>query len=154
MARSPLLAVIALSLLAPVAAAAQSAQGTKQRVSITADDCRRLVAQVPSADVAYTPGVDVHGRPVAPADLPGSGGTMQVLPKELNFDYTINPTAFMNKAQGATASSALAASSNTMMSVAKIHFDLASGQLTINGQPVDGTGQQAIAAECRKHGFR
>ena len=153
MARSPLLAVIALSLLAPVAAAAQSANGNVRRASITGDDCRRLVNHVPSADVAYQPGVDVHGKPVAAADLPGSGGSMQVLPKVLDFDYTINPAAFVNKAQGGGAT-ALAASSNTMMAVAKIHFDLASGQLTINGQPVDSTGEQAIAEECRKHGFR
>lgn len=38
-------------------------------------DCRYLPAHRPAPDVEYTPGVDVRGRPVAPADLPGSAGT-------------------------------------------------------------------------------
>lgn len=34
------------------------------------EDCARIVARYePAADVAYRPGVDVEGRPVAPADL-------------------------------------------------------------------------------------
>src|SRR3546814_18740413 len=40
--------------------------------SITEDDCARLVPHVPAPDVEYRPGVDAAGRPVAPADLPGS----------------------------------------------------------------------------------
>lgn len=35
-------------------------------------NCRLLAAHVASADTAYQPGVDVRGRPVAPADLAGS----------------------------------------------------------------------------------
>jgi len=34
--------------------------------------CRRLVTEhAPRPDVEYAPGRDVHGRPVAPADVPG-----------------------------------------------------------------------------------
>ena len=40
--------------------------------AITERDCRALVAHRPNDDVAYQPGRDVHGRPVAPADLPGN----------------------------------------------------------------------------------
>jgi hypothetical protein len=31
----------------------------------------------PRADVEYTPGIDVRGRPVAPADVPGSAATVR-----------------------------------------------------------------------------
>ncbi len=41
-------------------------------VTITERECRALVAHRPDDDVAYQPGRDVHGRPVAPADLPGN----------------------------------------------------------------------------------
>ena len=53
------------------------------------DDCARLVPHEPAADVAYQPGVDVHGKAVAPADLPGS---VEIdLPKTYVFDLTIRP---------------------------------------------------------------
>ncbi len=41
-------------------------------VRISRADCARLVAHVPGDDVAYRPGVDARGRPVAPADLDGT----------------------------------------------------------------------------------
>jgi hypothetical protein len=40
-------------------------------IAISRSDCERLVHHGPAPDVAYQPGVDVHGRPVAPADLVG-----------------------------------------------------------------------------------
>ena len=47
-------------------------------VAISRRDCDRLVRHEPAPDVAYQPGVDVHGRPVAPADL--NGGSQIELP--------------------------------------------------------------------------
>lgn len=37
--------------------------------TVTPAECRLIARHVPAADVAYRPGVDVRGRPVAPADL-------------------------------------------------------------------------------------
>jgi hypothetical protein len=47
-------------------------------VAISRRDCDRLVRHEPAPDVTYQPGVDVHGRPVAPADL--GGGSQIELP--------------------------------------------------------------------------
>lgn len=44
-------------------------------IAISRKDCQRLVNHEPAPDIAYQPGVDVHGRPVAPADL---GGGQQI----------------------------------------------------------------------------
>jgi len=44
-------------------------------IAISRKDCSRLVNHEPAPDVTYQPGVDVHGRPVAPADL---GGGQQI----------------------------------------------------------------------------
>jgi hypothetical protein len=44
-------------------------------IAISRKDCERLVRHEPAPDVTYQPGVDVHGRPVAPADL---GGGQQI----------------------------------------------------------------------------
>ena len=44
-------------------------------IAISRKDCSRLVNHEPAPDVTYQPGVDVHGRPVVPADL---GGGQQI----------------------------------------------------------------------------
>jgi hypothetical protein len=46
-------------------------------IAISRSDCERLVRHEPAPDVAYQPGTDVHGRPVAPADL-GGGSQIQL----------------------------------------------------------------------------
>lgn len=51
--------------------AAGWAMPASAEVAISRRDCERLVRHEPGPDVAYQPGVDVHGRPVAPADLGG-----------------------------------------------------------------------------------
>lgn len=49
-------------------------------VAISERDCRQLtVKHEPAPDVTYQPGVDVHGNPVAPADL--NGGSQIKLPE-------------------------------------------------------------------------
>ncbi|ACI98631.1 hypothetical protein [Rhodospirillum centenum] len=51
----------------------QARPGTGQpTIIVDRAACRWLQRHVPDADVEYRPGVDVNGRPVAPADLPGS----------------------------------------------------------------------------------
>ncbi len=51
-------------------AAVQTPGDTQTKlVEISRDDCRRLTRHVADADVAYQPGIDAQGRPVAPADL-------------------------------------------------------------------------------------
>jgi hypothetical protein len=47
-------------------------------IAISRRDCERLVRHEPAPDVTYQPGVDVHGRPVVPADL--GGGSQIELP--------------------------------------------------------------------------
>lgn len=113
-------------------------------VQVSKEDCKRIVAQthVPAADVAYQPGVDVHGRKVAGADLPESGNNLKVLPDKIQFDMTYNPTAAMK--YGA----------NTQMTTAKIEYDIASNRMTMNGQPIGDSQQRELAEACRKAGFK
>jgi hypothetical protein len=61
---------IALILMAMAWAAPARAE-----IAISRKDCQRLVNHEPAPDVTYQPGVDVHGRPVVPADL---GGGQQI----------------------------------------------------------------------------
>ncbi len=48
---------------------AEGARGEPIELRISRADCARLAAHIPSDDVTYRSGVDVRGRPVAPADL-------------------------------------------------------------------------------------
>ncbi|MBE0599973.1 MAG: hypothetical protein IH568_01525, partial [Burkholderiaceae bacterium] len=77
-----------------------------ETVVISREDCRRVVRHVASADVAYTPGVDARGRPVAPADL---AGTPQLqLPETFSFDIAIDMRRYLGtpKDEAAAASAA------------------------------------------------
>ncbi len=85
MARNWLAAVLcAFAGLLPAPAAAEA----DYVVKVKASDCRRVVAHVAAADVEYRPGVDAHGRKVAPADL---GGTPRVeIPDTITFDLQLD----------------------------------------------------------------
>lgn len=48
-------------------------------IAVTRRDCDQLVTYSQAPGVEYQPGIDVHGRPVAPADL---GGGYQIEPPE------------------------------------------------------------------------
>ena len=48
-------------------------------ITVSRRDCDRLVQYQQAPGVEYQPGVDAHGRPVAPADL---GGGYQIKPPE------------------------------------------------------------------------
>src|SRR5579885_1031680 len=58
-----------------------------QQVAVSEQDCKMLVTHNPAPDVTYTPGVDVYGRSVAPADLsPPQIQTPQTFVFDVNAD--------------------------------------------------------------------
>lgn len=57
-------------------------------LEVSREDCRRLLRHEPRADVEYKPGVDVRGKPVAPADVPGSPAIE--LPKTITIPIGID----------------------------------------------------------------
>lgn len=76
---------IGLLLLVTMSAHAQTREPT---IRIDPAACQWVTRHHPSADVEYKPGVDVHGKKVAPADLPGSGGID--LPEDIHIAITVN----------------------------------------------------------------
>ncbi|HKP25973.1 MAG TPA: hypothetical protein VJV39_19040 [Dongiaceae bacterium] len=64
-----------IGFIALVLAAVAWAAPASAEIAISRKDCSRLVNHEPAPDVTYQPGVDVHGRPVVPADL---GGGQQI----------------------------------------------------------------------------
>jgi hypothetical protein len=130
--------VLSAALVAPAAALAQQPKAVT--VVVGTSECARLVRHVPADDVAYKPGVDAYGRTVAPADLPGT----QVI--KAPDRITINLSIDTMRAFGITDSSGLLKSE---ASVGQVTYDINSGKLAFNGQPLTDPEAAALAAGCR-----
>lgn len=115
-----------------------------KEVTVSSKDCRRLVRHYPDADVAYKPGVDVRGNPVASADLAGS--RLKVLPDKL----TIPITADLLNGFGIADDSPFALEGETR--IGTVEYDINKGTMTYNGQPLGDPEQQALAAACAAAG--
>ncbi|MFQ5784016.1 MAG: hypothetical protein ACE5H8_04240 [Alphaproteobacteria bacterium] len=58
-----------VALFVTLVATTATSAADESTIVISREDCARVVAHTPAPDVAYASGVDVRGRPVAPADL-------------------------------------------------------------------------------------
>jgi hypothetical protein len=110
-----------------------------QTVTIKAVDCAQLVQHVPATDVAYKPGVDVHGREVAPADL-GGGVTIDV-PKEFSIPITVD----LQKRLGIPVDPNQFQTQN--FTVGTVTWR--DGQGFFNGQPLQSAESARLAALCQ-----
>ncbi len=125
--------------LAPTGGIAAAADGA---IEITRADCSRLVKHVPAPDVTYQPGVDVHGKPVAPADL--DGGYQVALPRVIRIPITV----LLDERFGIPANSVLY-KAEAEIGVAEV--DLVDGRVTFNGQDLAPAEAQALSAACQEY---
>jgi hypothetical protein len=107
---------------------------------VTPKDCRRLVAHRPADDVAYKAGVDAYGRPVTPADLPGT----QVIktPNKITFSITYDALRGLGLSENSELLSGEA-------SIGAVSYDISKGRLEFNGQPLGDPEIAALAAACK-----
>ena len=103
--------------------------------------CRYLPRHRPAPDVEHRPGVGVGGRPVAPADLPGSAGAM-VPPDRFDIPVTFALARRLGFAAPGTGRG-LPGDSEIGRLV------LQGGRLYFNGQPIGGPGEAELYALCR-----
>ncbi len=127
---APVLSVLCLTLVAETAVA--------ERVRVSRKDCQSLVRYVPDPGVAYRPGVDVNGKPVAPADLPGSS-IRSVLPETVEFDVSFYPLA---RGRGGRFD-------QSEMYVGTVRYDLNTGEVLFNGVPLTDPEKDEMAQRCR-----
>ncbi len=112
------------------------------RVDVSAKACAEVVAHVPDAGVAYTPGVDVNGNAVAPADLPNSASPIATdnfpifLTLDLKKRFQVPDGARLFRLQAVAG--LIAVQGN---------------QVFFNGQPIAPAEASLLAAACRAHGF-
>ena len=118
-----------------------SGVGQAQQVTITERDCARLVQHVPDADVAYQPGVDVNGRPVVPADLPGSP-QIQV-PESFSIPITVDLASRLGIPPGGDADFTAEAA------IGRVDV-LADGRAFFNGQPLQDEAARQLSLLCQE----
>ena len=111
------------------------------RVVVSSKACAEVVAHVPDAGVAYTPGVDVNGNAVAPADLPDSAAPVAenfpiFLTLDLKRKFRIPDSAKLFKPEAVVGLIAIQGN-----------------QVWFNGQPIAPAEASLLAAACRAHGF-
>jgi len=113
-----------------------------QQATVSDRDCRQLVEHSASAGVAYQPGVDVRGRPVASADLPSSGA--QIQPPQ---SFTIDLKTSLAGKYGIPSNSPLL---DPSVEIGKITVEDSGRRVLYNGQPLGGSEQSALADLCKQ----
>lgn len=116
------------------------AQEALQEVAVpelNAEICDFMVAHHPDANVAYRPGVDIHGKPVVEADIGGS--SLYVQPDEITFPVSVDLAKY--------AGIALPEGVETKGDVGSITVDL-NGVVTFNGKPLEGEAEAALRRLC------
>lgn len=137
-AAATVLLLAALGAASPVAGAqgaSEPSESETAKVTISREDCRRLVRHVPAGDVAYQGGQDVYGRPVAPADL--DGGFQLDLPERFEFDLAYQPLERDDL-------------DLSTFSVGRVSVNVLTGQVTYNGRPMQSDAQAELSALCQK----
>lgn len=127
-------AILLSFLLIPITASAQDVT-----LEVTKDNCQRIVKYVAEQDVTYRPAVDVHGRPVAPADLEQN----QIeIPNQIFIDLSL-PFKDLLKNYNPKLK-------NAEVYVGLVEYDINTGRLLFNGQELSDPALNAIARECEK----
>ena len=111
-------------------------------IAISRKDCQRLVNHEPAPDVTYQPGVDVHGRPVAPADL--GGGQQIQLPDVIYIPIEV----LIQDKYGIPANSVLYYAT-ALVGVVSVRGN----QVYFEDQPLTDPEIVALEEACRDRGF-
>lgn len=114
-----------------------AAPAAADQVRVSKRDCQNLVRHQ-AASAEYKPGVDAHGRRVAPADV-GGGSSIKV-PTEITIDIGIDLAEKYGLGAGGKYSGEAA--------IGKV--SVKGDQVYWNGTPLGDGERNAIAAACRR----
>jgi len=131
---------MSLALGALVAIAAARAGAAERTIVIARSACELAVRYVPAPGVDYQPGVDVNGRPVAPADLDGDHRL------KLRESIPVIISDDLRKQFGLPDDSPLF-DANAFVGIVELR--LSDRRLTFNGVELSGREAGALAAMCR-----
>ncbi len=127
-------------MLTGIAAVFSASAACAQAVTVTDRECRQLVEHVASQDVNFKPGVDVYGRPVAPANTMTS--PIITAPQNFTFDVGVDLKRF-----GIPQTSPIF---QPTVGVGKVTVEDGGRRVLFNGQPLGGSEQSALAELCKQ----
>ena len=111
--------------------------------------CSRLVAHRPAPDVPYRPGMDLHGRPVAPADV---DRPPLELPAEIGMDVLV-PWPDRAPPRNSGADAGKRPDAPPLRYGGEVYVGLVTlapdGGLLFNGRPLSDPEQDYLAEYCR-----
>lgn len=117
-------------------------RAAERTIAVARSDCRLAIEHAAAADVDFEPGVDVHGRPVVPADIERSGIALPDI-------VSVFVSAEVRDAFELGDDSPLLSFD---AGIGIVEYDLSSGRLLFNGVPLSERDEQALAALCREAG--
>jgi hypothetical protein len=123
-------------------AQARKAAASLSTKSIDPTFCRKLIKATPDANVAYQGGVSASGKPVAPADLPGSP-TMN-LPDKIQIPLTLNLAQTLNLNTSSYPYNQLGEGTEAVLGTLSVEGD----KVSFNGQPISDEQQNKLAVLC------
>ncbi len=109
-------------------------------VMLNREDCARLQGMAPADAADYVPGIDVEGRPVAPADLPRGSINPALRAAEIDVELGGFGRRWRPFARPAD------------VIVGRIGFDR-DGAILLNGEPLAAADRERLAAACREEGL-
>ena len=135
-------ALVLPALLPAVAAAAEV-------VVVSRADCARFVEHTPAPDVAYQPGVDAQGRPVASADL-DDNVTLDLDAEDIVIGIAVPLRAFPGTLGDETKFTDAGGVIDRFDATAHIGVvTVRDGSVYFNGQLVSPSERERLAAACR-----
>jgi hypothetical protein len=108
-----------------------------QTVVVDTAACRVLTVHQPAPDVAFRPGVEALGRPVAPADL---GGGPSPVARSFAFDLNADLRPYLRPGS---------ALFQPQLNVGRVVVGT-DGTVLFNGRRLDDGDRAALAAACRR----
>ncbi len=137
-----LLALVIVALL-------PAAPAVTEVVVISRADCARFVEHAPAPGVAYQPGVDARGRPVAPADL-DDNVTLDLDAEDIVVGIAVPLRAFPGTLGDETEFTDAGGVIDRFDATAHIGVvTVRDGSVYFNGQLVSSREQELLAAACR-----
>ncbi|MDX1922336.1 MAG: hypothetical protein SFW65_04315 [Alphaproteobacteria bacterium] len=125
------------------------AQENTQTIRVDASACRYVTKHVPDADVAYKPGVNVHGKKVVPADV--APPTDYHVEDSLYLRLTLDAA----KAFGLKVPKIPTVTPGNNPNVPAVTGETVAGYITfkhgkayLNNQPLDHAGERQLAVLC------
>lgn len=143
---STFVAVLIAGLLLAAPQSHAEAKKAKVKAEISRADCAQLVvSHQPGPNVRYRPGIDVHGRPVAPAGVPGqpsiqSPGAYVLGPETYTIELELDLRLFLGIA-----------------TIPGLNPNMRPGRITVigervyfNGRPLDDPRRYQVVEACRE----